>query len=245
MQGENNPRYSGKVTVLCDYCKKPIQKKPSLLKHTNAEGKTHNFCNIECYSKFRKMYYIGDKLYNTGKTMDESFCNKVRENTLIQYQNGILNRQTIPQKKVNSILDEFGIKYTNEKIFKYYSVDNYLDDYNLVIEVMGDYFHANPNKYNYSDLDKIQLKDVVRDKSKHTYIARYHQIEVLYLWENEINFYPELCKRLISKYIENKGIIENYNSFNFHIEDNHLQINHNIVNPYFITPERLNDAMAT
>ena len=52
MQGENNPRYSGKVTVLCDYCKKPIQKKPSLLKHANAEGKTHNFCNIECYSKF-------------------------------------------------------------------------------------------------------------------------------------------------------------------------------------------------
>lgn len=86
MQGENNPRYSDKVTVLCDYCKKLIQKKPSLLKHTNAEGKTHNFCNIECYSKFRKMYCIGDKLYNTGKTMDEAFCNKVRENTLIQYQ---------------------------------------------------------------------------------------------------------------------------------------------------------------
>lgn len=110
---------------------------------------------------------------------------------------------------------------------------------------MGDYFHANPNKYNYNDLDKIQLKDVVRDKSKHTYIVRYHQIEVLYLWENEINLHPELCKQLISKYIENKGIIENYNSFNFHIEDDRLQINQNIINPYFITPERLNDTMVT
>lgn len=36
------------------------------------------------------------------------------------------------------------IKYINEKTFKYYSVDNYLVDYNLIIEIMGDYFHANP-----------------------------------------------------------------------------------------------------
>lgn len=67
--------------------------------------------------------------------MDELFCDKVRNATLKQYQDGILNRQTIPQKIVNNILNKNDINYINEKTFKYYSVDNYLIEHNLIIEV--------------------------------------------------------------------------------------------------------------
>lgn len=237
MIGENNPKYKNKITVKCDNCGKLFEKKPSLTNNKNKNGDNHNFCGYECYWEFRKRYYVGDKLYNTGAKMSEEFCNKVRNATLRQYANGNLDRQTIPQKIVNNILKENKIKYINEMIFTYYSVDNYLEDYNLIIEVMGDYFHANPNIYtDYSKLNDIQKKDVNRDKRKHTYIKKYSSIDILYLWENEIKNTPELCEKLILEYIKNNGKLDDYNSFNFSLCENNLKLNNIILNPYFLTP---------
>lgn len=167
--------------------------------------------------------------------MDENFCNKVREATLKQYQDGILDRQTIPQKIVNSILEKNNINYLNEKTFKYYSVDNYLIEHNLIIEVMGDYFHVNPLIYTDSnDINNMQKKDIDRDKSKHTYIKKYQGVEILYLWESDIKNNHLLCEELIKKYIESNGKLEEYNSFNYSFCNNNLKLNNNIIKPYFI-----------
>ena len=234
MFGENNPNYKGKKKIICDNCQKEFERIPSLANLTNSKGENHNFCCKECYWKFRKKYYVGDKLYNTGIKMNKEFCEKVRENTLKQYCNGILNRQTLPQKKVNSILDRMGIKYINEKTFKYYSVDNYLTDYNLIIEVMGDYFHANPILYNDdTKLNKMQKKDIIRDKRKNTYIRKYHNINILYLWESDINRNIIICEILIKEYIKNNGNLNDYNSFNFLLCNNVLKLKSKIINPYF------------
>lgn len=234
MTGENNPNYKGKEKVICNNCGKEFERIPALAKLTNSFGENHNFCCKECYWEFRKKYYVGDKLYNTGIKMSDEFCNKVRENTLKQYSNGILNRQTLPQKKINSILNEMNIKYINEKTFKYYSVDNYLEDYDLIIEIMGDYFHANPTIYNnYDTLNKMQKKDVIRDKRKNTYIKKYYNIDILYLWESDIDNNPIICKKLIEKYIKNKGKLDDYNSFNFLLYNDTLKLKTNIVDPYF------------
>lgn len=235
MTGSQNINYKEKIKVNCNNCGKEIEKIPSLTHNTNKQGETHNFCSYECYWEFRKKYYVGDKLYNTGKSMDEGFCNKIREATLKQYQDGILNRQTKPQKTINNILEKNNINYINEKTFKYYSVDNYLTDNNLIIEVMGDYFHVNPLVY--TDINKIndmQKKDINRDKSKHTYIKKYYDIEILYLWESDIKNNPDLCEELIKKYIELNGKLEEYNSFNFSFYNNTLGLKEKIINPYFI-----------
>ena len=204
------------------------------LKQKNKDGENHIFCCKKCYYEFRSRYYVGDKLYNTGIKMNIEFCEKVRQNTLKQYSDGILDRQTKPQKIVNNLLNELDIKYENEKIFKYYAVDNYLINYNLIIEVMGDYFHANPHVYQKNQLNNMQLKDVKRDKRKHTYIKKYNNIEILYLWETEIQQNTELCKLLIKEYVKNKGRLDNYNSFNFIISNRELKLKENIINPYFI-----------
>lgn len=223
-----------KIKVLCNNCGKEFLVPPSRLKNKNKDGENHLFCCYKCYYEFRSKYYVGTKLYNTGRKMSDEFRDKIRSNTLKQYTDGILDRQTKPQKIINSMLDELGVKYTNEKTFGYYSVDNYLDNDNLIIEVMGDYFHANPNKYKEEVLNDMQKKDIVRDQRKHTYIKKYHSIEILYLWENEINKKPNLCKKLIQDYIENNGKLDDYNSFNFFINDNKLKLNKQIINPYFI-----------
>lgn len=223
-----------KIKTNCQNCGKIIFLPPSKFKHINKEGKNNNFCCKECYYQYRKRYYIGDKLYNTGKKMDSDFCSKVRNATLKQYAEGILNRQTKPQKQVNCFLDDLCIRYTNEKTIGYYSIDNYLDDYNLAIEVMGDYFHANPTFYTISRLNTMQNKDIIRDKRKHTYVYKYGGFEILYLWEYDINTNPLLCKELIKLYIKNQGKLNNYHSFNFRLSNNNPILKQTIINPYFI-----------
>lgn len=236
MTGSQNINYKEKKKVRCNNCGKEFEKIPSLTHNVNKQGESHNFCCYECYYEFRKKYYVGENLYNTGKKMDESFCNKVREATLKQYQDGVLDRQTIPQKIVNDILSKNNINYVNEKIFKYYSVDNYLTDYNLIIEVMGDYFHVNPIVYNDIEvINDMQRKDINRDKRKRTYIKKYYNLDILYLWETDIKNNLLLCEKLIKEYIKLNGKLEEYNSFNFSYYNDTLQLNKNIINPYFIS----------
>lgn len=235
MQGENNPRYSKKLLVKCNNCGKEFYRKPSTALSSNKNGDIHNFCTPQCYYSFRKNTMSEISYITQVKKMNKDFCDKVRNATLRQYSNGIINRQTKPQKIVNRILEENRIQYENEKIFGYYSVDNYLVDYNLIIEVMGDYFHANPIMYNnYNSLNKMQIKDVHRDKRKHTYISNYHKIEILYLWESDIKNNTEMCTKLILDYIDNKGKLDNYNSFNFYLLEGKIKLIKNIINPYFI-----------
>lgn len=234
MSGKSNPRYYEKILVKYNNCGKEFYRKPSGIKRKNKDGFNHNFCCKECYYTFRKYFYVGDKLYNTGKKMDKDFCNKVRMATLRQYEKGAINRQTKPQRLINELLDKNNITYQNEKIFGYYAVDNYLNDSNLIIEVMGDYFHSNPIIYNdKQSLNDMQLKDINRDKRKHTYIAKYHNIEILYLWEDDIKKNIKLCEKLILKYVKNKGKLDDYNSFNFYLVNGEIEIKNNIINPYF------------
>ena len=83
----------------------------------------------------------------------------------------------------------------------------------------------------------IQLKDTVRDKRKNTYIKKYYNINILYLWESDILNNQQLCKSLILYYIKNNGLLSDYNSFNYSLIDNKVTLKSNIINPYFmITP---------
>ena len=215
----------------CTYCHKKIMLPKNALETVNREGKNHHFCSRECYWKFRSEYYVGERCYNTGIHLSESDKERCRINTVECYSKGIFDRQTKPQKLVNQMLEELNISYTNEKNYKYYSLDNHLTDYDLLIEVMGDYFHSNPTKFSYKQLNQMQIKGVTRDMRKRTYIKRYYDIDILYLWESDIKNNYNKCKRLIQEYINNKGNMIDYQSFNYNDD---LSLVQNITNPYFI-----------
>lgn len=137
-----------------------------------------------------------------------------------------------PQKMIDALLNNMKIKYEREYNITYYSVDNYLLHDNLMIEVQGDYWHGNPNKFN-DTLTKQQYKRISRDKAKHTYIKKTFGIEVLYLWENDIYNNLELCEKLIKLYIKTNGILKNYHSFNYYIDENsNICLKKNLVTPY-------------
>lgn len=71
-----------------------------------------------------------------------------------------------------------------------------------------------PLKYNNDNLNDVQKKITTRDKAKHTYILNNHNIEILYLWENDIYNNLDMCNLLLHEYIRSDGKLNNYHSFN-------------------------------
>ena len=138
------------------------------------------------------------------------------------------------QLKINQVLDKNSIHYSREYVVKYFSFDNYLTEYELFIEVMGDYWHSSPLKYNKDKymINKIQSRTLLHDKQKHSYIKNHLNKEILYIWENDINNNINLCEKLILEYIGNNGSLKNYNSFNYHMEDDKLVLNNEIIKAY-------------
>jgi len=229
--GQLSPSYQ-RVLKTCTMCKKSIEVIPFDDKKLNKFGDNHNFCSYECYWKYRSKYYVGEKAVMTNYVFSQEQRDAMRIRNAKAYSNGVFNTETKPQRIVNDILDELEINYIREKQCKYYAVDNYLSDFNLIIEVMGDYFHSNPLKF--TKLNTMQQNGIKRDKSKRTYIDKYYGIKILYLWEYDILKNPDVCKSLILEYIKNEGILHNYNSFNYFLDTiNNIKLFEKIICPYF------------
>lgn len=215
--GIDNVRFQGEVRK-CDWCDKEI-----VVGKSNLDRFSYHFCSSKC----RQLWYSA--VYSqTDEWKDISRKRATR--ILSEYK---FDTNTKPQVIINNLLDEMNIKYINEYNMKYYAMDNYLQDYNLSIEVMGDYWHTNPLIYKDSPINEMQQKRVTADKRKHTYVYNYYNHEILYLWESDIYNNLNMCKMLIQLYIKMNGILENYNSFNYHIFNDMLALNSEIIYPYF------------
>ena len=214
--GDLNPRFEG-IHLKCDNCNKDI-----LVKKWELKKFKHHFCSDDC----RRIWYAN--IFSQSDYWKETS----RKRAVNILKNNKTTTLTKPQIMINELLDKMKINYINEKGYDYYSVDNYLNDYDLIIEVMGDYWHGSPIKYSLDKLNKVQRKAIRRDKAKHTYIKQYYNIEILYLWESDIYNNIDVCMKLINLYIKNNGVLENYNSFNYYINDNDLILKNSITKTY-------------
>ena len=216
VKGKLSPVYKARISTECFMCGKEIQVLESKLNKQN-----NVFCSRECLGKWRSENLSGENSPLYGKTSSYWTEETRKEKAKIQIEQLINSdfsfRKTKPQLIVDDILNRKEIDFEEEYNCKYYLVDNYLKESNLMIEVQGNFFHCNPTmNINNSRRNKILHKD----KSKHTYIKNKYGIEILYLWEYDINNRLELCEKLIELYIENNGELDNYHSFNYMINDN-------------------------
>lgn len=212
--GKLNKRFN-RQKINCAYCGDEF-----FIKKYKTNIDQHHFCSKKCRQEW----------YANVWSQSDDWKEESRKRAVDILKNNIKITLTKPQIAINGLLDSCNIKYNNEEPFVYYAVDNYLVDYNLVIEVMGDYWHANPIKFN--KLNDLQRKNIGRDKAKHTFIDKYYGINILYLWEKDILENPDMCTLLIKLYIDNKGILDNYHSFNYILYGNELVLNDKIVQPY-------------
>jgi len=221
LSGENANGYNHEWsiedrTITCEWCGLEHQAKP----HQIENGR--RFCSDKCRQDwFAKEFSI------TEENIERSRIQAVKN-----LSDGVMNKtDTSIQLLTNKILGDLNIEYDNEYNCKYYAIDNYLNEHNLMIECQGQYWHTDPRFYKEINYE-IQVNRIKIDKAKHTYIKNNHLIEILYLWEFDINNNTELCKLLVQEYVNNKGILDNYQSFNYNIVDSILTLNNELIIPY-------------
>lgn len=117
---------------------------------------------------------------------------KLREDWIIK-RDKYSEIDTIPEKITETLLIELNAKYVKKQNIGYYNCDFLINNI-IVIEVQGDYWHGNPNRYN--TFDKIQEKNIMRDNRKFKYLSS-NGYDVLYLWEYDLKNNIEYCKNLI------------------------------------------------
>lgn len=231
--GKNSPYYN-RIKTHCTNCKKDIEVIPFDYNKKNSFGDRHNFCSQECYWEYRSEYYVGDK----SSTINRVITNEMREKMKIQMIKNSRSADRFNSKiqlTINDVLDDLQVVYEREYVIKYYAVDNYLVDTNLIIEVMGDYWHVNPLRYNENKypISENQASWIHRDKIKHSYIKNHNNVEILYLWEHDINNNIKVCKKLIQAYIDKNGELENYHSFNYKLsKSGDLKLKNDLIKSY-------------
>ena len=239
----------GLVDVICNSCGITFKKKRSVVSK-------YNFCSKKCFAKYAsillkennpnpKKEKIKVNCYTCGteKMVNESvykknkyfFCSyECYQQKRIEISDFKQTKTSI-HVKINNLLDSLNITYENEKGFSYYSLDIYLPNHELGVEIMGDYWHGSPIKYkDKSQLNDIQIKNIERDRRKNIVLNKKFKIPILYLWEDDINNRLDICKELILNFIQNNGLLDDYNSFNYKLVNGKLIINNNIIMPYFL-----------
>ena len=105
---------------------------------------------------------------------------------------------------VRLILDELGIEFKQEKYLKskLFRAD-FLVGANKVIEVNGDYYHANPEVYSHKILTPLQVKNLKSDKLKMDFYKE-NGFEVLIVWERDLKFNLEKEREKIKNFVYGK-----------------------------------------
>ncbi len=215
-KGENNHNYVKRVSYNCDFCGEEFKELSSKLQNNK-----HNFCSKLCYGVWRKNVYEkqANVIENKRKTMLDNLNNGRISSTL-----------TKPHLKITDILDKNNIRYKEEMCDNLFSYDVYLTDYDLYIEINGGYWHCDHRFYKRS-INKTQLNSIINDKRRKSYVKNSKNKDILFLWEHDIINREDVCECLIFEFIKNDGVLHDYNSFNYLLNDE-LFLNKNIEVPY-------------
>lgn len=129
-----------------------------------------------------------------------------KQNKLKKKSRSLKKKNTEPEKKMYSILSKIGIYFETEKIVGNKIFDFFIPSINLLIEVDGDYWHGNPDKYNKKEYNKIQKRNRRNDKYKNS-IAKVNGFELKRFWENDLLNSEQKILNEISNDITNDQVI--------------------------------------
>lgn len=166
--------------IQCKYCGKLFFRR---------RGKKSEYCSITCKNKDRAVIPEIRHCLNCGKEI-KVYPHQIKRNKgkycSPECQFKHCNSGTDIEMMVKKWLDEHNVKYEYQYHLdgKFYP-DFYLPDKNIILEVQGDYWHANPKIYSADKLDERQKKHIVRDKRKFGYY-KHKGIKYYELWGLDI-----------------------------------------------------------
>lgn len=93
--------------------------------------------------------------------------------------------------RIQEVLNNLKIEYSNNKFLFGYNYDIIFRN-KIILEIMGDFWHANPKLYESNDLlnfpkKKRYAKDIWKYDKRKKEIAEKKGYSVIYLWESELN----------------------------------------------------------
>jgi very-short-patch-repair endonuclease len=176
-KGKGNPNYKGgDILFNCLYCKNEFYRPL----HQKNRAK---FCCKKCKDK-----YWSEVLSKTPE--NQKRLRQQGINAMLSQK----NKFTKPEMIVNEYLKQYNIEcFPQHPMFNRFVVDFFIPSLNIVIEVLGDYWHGNPLKYIDDKLTEKQLKSREKDKFKNEYLTE-KGYEVHMIWENDI--YKQLDKTM-------------------------------------------------
>ena len=116
---------------------------------------------------------------------------------------GTEGEETSIEGFVRKILEEFEIKFIEQKQIRFINVDFFVPDLKLVIQVHGCYWHACPTCYPNGPKNKTQRKNLEKDKQANEIIVE-AKFELMDIWNHEIKNSPEEVKKRIEDVYKNK-----------------------------------------
>ena len=168
----------------------------------------------DCYTD-EKISELKEKIYNNSernrkisKSLKE-ICNKEdhklmmhdRMVNLICSNNNFKISSSKEEEFIEEVIKPLGIEFEKQYYIK--DINQYCDIYipskNAIIEFNGDFWHANPTKYDRSNLYESQKRKVSKDKIKSDY-CKNNGINLIVVWESD---YKENKEDVITK-IKNK-----------------------------------------
>jgi len=130
--------------------------------------------------------------FGVGRIQSDETKEKMSGSHKINWENGNIGKKHYSSKLENkfedNILKPLNIEYKKFfkiKSFKYF-YDFYIPQYNIIIEVDGDFFHSNPKFYPNGPIYKTQIENNLRDQLK-TQAALNNGYKLLRFWESDIN----------------------------------------------------------
>lgn len=111
---------------------------------------------------------------------------------------GTEGEETSIEGFVRKILEEFEIKFIEQKQIRFINVDFFVPDLKLVIQVHGGYWHCDPRFYPDGPKNKTQRKNVEKDRQADEIVAE-SGYKLLTIWENEVKSFPEDIKKNLKR----------------------------------------------
>ena len=170
LKQEKHWKYN-RIPVTCKWCGGDYSVIPSQLNRTN-------FCSKECQHQWLNVY---------SKT--EEFKENMRKASLLG-KKFTPSKLTKPERFTLKYLEEHNIEYIPQHLmYDKFTVDFYLPALDIVIEVLGDYWHGHPDKFgegeNKKPLTDRQKHTKQNDDSRCKYLTKCEH-KVYMIWECDI-----------------------------------------------------------
>ncbi len=123
---------------------------------------------------------------HTGIKHSEASKQIMREKTIARLKAGKFPQtNSLPHQKVRTLLEEIcPNQYYEEFQYGNFSFDFKLNNY--LIEVQGDYWHANPNTRHSGATHSVQRVNISRDRAKKKFVLSNKEFILIEIWENDI-----------------------------------------------------------